>query len=74
VIHAAVLACATCIASPYGDRTYSWPYLLLIVLPFVVTAVIGIVLARVNGVSATALLRRLAHAVHPAARTQEERP
>ena len=74
MIHAAVLACATCISSPYGDRAYSWPYLLLIVLPFVVATVIGIVLARVNGVSAPALLRRLGHALHPAARTQEETP
>ena len=42
-------ACATCIASPFGDRTYNWPYLGLILLPFAVAAVIGGVLARVSG-------------------------
>ncbi|MBM3217550.1 MAG: hypothetical protein FJZ38_02520 [Candidatus Rokubacteria bacterium] len=50
MIRAATLACATCIASPFGDRTYNWPYLMLILLPFVVAAVIGGVLAHVNGV------------------------
>src|SRR5262249_23067561 len=28
------LACATCIASPFGDQSYTWPYLGLILLPF----------------------------------------
>lgn len=28
------LACATCISSPFGDQTYNWPYLGLILLPF----------------------------------------
>jgi hypothetical protein len=49
VIRALTLACATCIASPFGDRTYNWPYLMLILLPFVVAAVIGGVLAHMNG-------------------------
>ena len=36
-------ACATCIASPFGDQTYSWPYLGLILLPFgLIAAVVGI--------------------------------
>ena len=61
-------ACATCIASPFGDRTYNWPYLFLILLPFAVAAVIGAVLARVSGVSASTLRRRLARLVHPTAR------
>ena len=43
-------ACATCIDTAYGDRTYNWPYLFLIVLPFAVAAVIGGVLVRVNGI------------------------
>ena len=55
----AVEACATCISSPFGDRTYGWPYLLLILLPFVVAAVIGTVLARAFGVSVSTLRRRL---------------
>ena len=35
------LACATCIASPFGDQTYAWPYLGLILLPFGLIAAIG---------------------------------
>ena len=59
LLPAAAEACATCISSPFGDRAYSWPYLFLIALPFTVAAVIGGVLFRVSGVSASALLRRL---------------
>jgi len=37
------LACATCIASPFGDQTYTWPYLGLILLPFgLIAAIAGI--------------------------------
>jgi len=37
------LACATCIASPFGDQTYTWPYLGLILLPFgLIAAIVGI--------------------------------
>jgi hypothetical protein len=37
------LACATCIASPFGDQTYTWPYLGLILLPFgLIVAIVGI--------------------------------
>jgi hypothetical protein len=54
-------ACATCVGTPYGDRTYNWPYLFLIVLPFVVATVIGGVIARVNGVSLTSLWTRRRH-------------
>jgi hypothetical protein len=37
------LACATCIASPFGDQTYTWPYLGLILLPFgLIFAIAGI--------------------------------
>ena len=57
-------ACATCISTSYGDRTYSWPYLFLIVLPFVVATVIGGVIARVNGVSLTTVRDFLARRRH----------
>ncbi len=30
----AALACATCISSAFGDQSYNWPYLGLILLPF----------------------------------------
>jgi hypothetical protein len=37
------LACAVCIGSAFGDRSYSWPYIGLILMPFVVAAaVIGV--------------------------------
>ncbi|HXU91783.1 MAG TPA: hypothetical protein VFQ62_23255 [Methylomirabilota bacterium] len=34
-------ACATCISSGFGDRAYTWPYIGLIVMPFVIA--VGIV-------------------------------
>ena len=71
LLPAAAEACATCIATPYGDRTYSWPYLFLILLPFVVATVIGAVLARVNGVSLATVRDFLARLVHPAVRHKE---
>ena len=37
----AALACATCISSPFGDQTYTWPYLGLILLPFGLLVAIG---------------------------------
>lgn len=38
-------ACATCIASPFGDQTYNWPYLGLILLPFgLITLIAGLLL------------------------------
>jgi hypothetical protein len=64
-------ACATCIGSPFGDRTYNWPYLGLILLPFVVMAVVGGVLARASGVSVSTVRRRLARLFHPAERQEE---
>jgi len=71
LLPAAAEACATCIGSPFGDRTYNWPYLALILLPFAMMAVIGGVFVRVSGVSVSALARRLARRVHPAARQEE---
>ena len=53
-------ACATCIASPFGDQTYTWPYLGLILLPFVLlSAVLGI-FAHSAGYRPHVLARRLA--------------
>ena len=37
------LACATCISTPFGDQSYTWPYLGLILLPFgLIVAIAGI--------------------------------
>jgi hypothetical protein len=38
-------ACATCISSPYGDRTYNWAYVGLLLMPFAVALVIGGIVA-----------------------------
>jgi len=72
LLPAAAEACATCIGSPFGDRTYNWPYLALILLPFVMGTVIAGVLVRVSGVSVSSLVRRLVRLVHSPVR-QEER-
>jgi uncharacterized integral membrane protein len=72
-----VLACASCIASPFGDQTYNWPYLVLILVPFVVGTVIGGVMMRVTGAKFSDLrpwlTRVLGHEepAHPATRQEE---
>jgi hypothetical protein len=38
-------ACATCVSSAYGDRTFNWAYLVLLVMPFGVLCVIAGILA-----------------------------
>lgn len=47
---AAALACATCVSSAFGDRTYNWAYLGLLVMPFLLTAVVGAIVAWSAGV------------------------
>ena len=41
---AAAWACASCVASAYGDRTFNWAMLALIVMPFLVAAGVGVVI------------------------------
>jgi hypothetical protein len=41
----AFVACATCVSSGFGDRTYSWAYLGLLLMPFVVAVAIVVTLA-----------------------------
>ena len=38
-------ACASCISTPFGDQTYTWPYLGLILLPFGLMVAVVSVLA-----------------------------
>jgi hypothetical protein len=45
LIPRAAWACATCVASAYGDRTFNWAFLGLLLMPFVVGIVIAGVLA-----------------------------
>jgi hypothetical protein len=37
-------ACATCVSSAYGDRTFNWAYGGLLLAPFVVAVVVAAVL------------------------------
>jgi hypothetical protein len=39
------LACPTCVSSAFGDRTYNWPYLGLILMPFTLAGIVGSVIA-----------------------------
>jgi protein-L-isoaspartate O-methyltransferase len=39
------LACAACLSSAYGDRSFNWAYGALMLAPFLVAVVIGAVLA-----------------------------
>jgi len=64
-------ACSYCISSPFGDRTYNWPYLVLILVPFALGTVIVTVFMRVTGTTVTVLWRSLARHFHPAARQEE---
>jgi hypothetical protein len=38
-------ACATCVSSSHGDRTYNWAYGGLLIAPILVALVVGAVLA-----------------------------
>jgi hypothetical protein len=58
-----VVACAACLSSAFGDRTYNWPYYTLFAAPFLVAAVIGGVLAYWAGVRPGAALRALRRSV-----------
>ena len=39
------LACAACLSSAWGDRTFNWAYGGLLLAPFVVAAVVAAVVA-----------------------------
>jgi len=53
-------ACASCISTPFGDQTYTWPYLGLILLPFGLMAAVAGVLAYYAGYGPRSLTRWLA--------------
>jgi uncharacterized BrkB/YihY/UPF0761 family membrane protein len=45
LVPARAAACPACLSSAFGDRSYTWPYIALILLPLVVSGVIlGVVL------------------------------
>ena len=53
-------ACASCISTPFGDQTYTWPYLGLILLPFGLMAAVATVLAYHAGYGPRSLTQWLA--------------
>ena len=59
------LACASCLSSAFGDRTYTWPYYALFAMPFLIAAVVGGVLAYSAGVRPRAVLRALRQSLQP---------
>jgi hypothetical protein len=60
LIPRAALACATCITSPFGDRTYTWPYYGFLLLPFGLLATVAGILAYVAGYRPRSVRRWLA--------------
>ena len=72
-VPAAADACASCIASPFGDQTYNWPYLVLILVPFAAAAVIGGVMMRVTGARFSDLRPWLTRIVRPAEHPEASR-
>jgi hypothetical protein len=54
------LACVGCVSSAFGDRTFGWAYLTLVVAPFVVVAAIAAVLAWKAGIRPRLIVHRLA--------------
>jgi hypothetical protein len=59
-------ACATCVASAYGDRTYNWAFLGLVLMPFLITGAIGgILLYRYGGLRGLFRSSRLHHRSEP---------
>jgi len=51
-------ACAACISTPFGDQTYTWPYLGLILLPFGLIAAIAGILGYHAGYRPRTIVRR----------------
>jgi len=51
-------ACASCISSAYGDRTFNWAFVILLGMPFVVGGAIG-------GTFLWLFLRRRDHPTQP---------
>jgi hypothetical protein len=68
-------ACPWCLSSAGGDQTSTWPYLVLILVPFLVALVIGAVLGWYAGWRPRTLARRLAARLtvraHPLNATKE---
>jgi hypothetical protein len=67
-------ACAVCIGSAFGDRGYTWPYIGLILMPFIVVAAIVGVLAWQLGWRPRQLAARASAALHREGATPARTP
>lgn len=56
-----VEACAVCLGSAYGDRSFNWAFALFMLTPFAVAAALAGVLARQLGLRRVALSARCAN-------------
>jgi hypothetical protein len=56
-----VEACAVCLDSAYGDRSFNWAFALFMLTPFAVAAALAGLLARQLGVRRVALSARCAN-------------
>jgi hypothetical protein len=70
-------ACAVCLGNAFGDRSYTWPYLGLILMPFIVAGAILGALAwqfgwRPRDVARISALLRRAASADPSPRTHTE--
>src|SRR5204863_302235 len=61
------------VTAPFGDQTYNWPYLVLILVPFAAAAVIAGVMMRVTGTRFSDLRPWLTSIVRPAAHPEASR-
>lgn len=67
-------ACAVCLGSAFGDRSYTWPYLGLILMPFLVAAGVIGVLAWHLGWRPRHVAARVAAALHTEGATPPRTP
>jgi len=67
-------ACAVCIGSAFGDRGYTWPYIGLILMPFIVAAAVVGVLAWQLGWRPRHLAARASAALHSEGATPPRTP
>jgi hypothetical protein len=67
-------ACAVCIGSAFGDRGYTWPYIGLILMPFIVAAGIVGALAWQFGWRPRHLVARASAVLHSEGATPPRTP
>jgi hypothetical protein len=67
-------ACAVCLGNAFGDRSYAWPYLGLILMPFIVAGAILGALAWQFGWRPRDAMARISSALHTEGATPPRTP